>query len=67
MNRILFRPEAEEDLLTIALYIADFNSDAALSLVQRLRKRCAILKSRPFLGRLRPELGDGIRCLIEKP
>jgi toxin ParE1/3/4 len=67
MNRVLFRPEAEEDLLTIAVYVADFNANAAISLVQRLRKRCAVLKERAFLGRLRPELGDGIRCLVEKP
>jgi toxin ParE1/3/4 len=67
MSAVRFRPEAEEDLLTIALYAAEFSLDAANALIARLRKRCAALQRRPLLGRPRPEFGDGIRCLVERP
>jgi toxin ParE1/3/4 len=67
MNRLVFRPDAEADLLAIALYVAESNTEAAMSLVRRLRERCEILAAHPYAGRSRPELGAGIRSLGEYP
>lgn len=65
--QVVFRPAADADLLSIAAYIAERDPDRALSFVERLRTRCLALASQPHLGRPRPEFGDGIRSLWEKP
>lgn len=67
MKPVVFRPAAEADLLAIAAYIAENDPDRARKFIARLRQRCERLGARPNLGRLRPELGDDIRSLWEKP
>lgn len=67
MNTVLFRPQAEEDLLSIALYVSEWSPQRALALVSRLRRRCDILRTHPLAGRPRPELGDDLRSLVERP
>lgn len=67
MTSVVFRPEAEADLTAIAVYVAQDSVDAALGLVDRLRRRCEILRTMPNAGPLRPDLGDGIRALSERP
>lgn len=67
MRDIRFRLEAEADLLEIALYVAQDNVERARKLVARLRARVTILRTLPHAGRLRPEFGDGIRNLVERP
>lgn len=67
MTRVVFRPAAEADLLSIALSIADHSADRAFRVVARLRQRCDILKRHPEAGRPRSELGEGLRSLSERP
>lgn len=67
MTRIVFRPEAEADLTAIALYVAQHSPARAHALIDRLRKRCTMLETHPHAGRPRPELGDGLRSLVERP
>ena len=58
MSEIYFRPEAEADLLAIALHVAEASMPRAKKLVARLRSRCQILREFPLAGRPRPEFGD---------
>lgn len=67
MKPVVFRPAAEADLLAIAAYIAEHDPARARKLVARLRERCNRLSDRPHLGRPRPELGEDVRGLWEKP
>lgn len=67
MTRVLFRPEAEADLAAIALYVAQSSPKRAHALLARLRKRTDILKTLPRAGRPRPELGDSLRSLVDRP
>lgn len=67
MIAVVFRPEAEADLLAIALYIAEDSPERARRFTQRLRERCERLADHPHLGRPRPELGDDLRSLSERP
>lgn len=67
MTRVVFRPEAEIDLVAIALSVAERSESRALALVKRLRARCAALERHPQTGRPRGELGPGLRSLVERP
>jgi toxin ParE1/3/4 len=67
VTKVVFRPEAEADLIGIALFIADSSAARAAGFVTRLRKRCEMLEDRPRAGRPREELGAGLRSLVERP
>jgi len=62
--RVEFAPEAEADLLDIALYIAADDRDRALSFVSELEARCAGLAQFPERGRDRSDLTPGLRSLV---
>ena len=55
--------KAEEDLVDLWLYIAQDNTDAADRLLEELDRKCALLAENPALGRERPEIAPGLRCL----
>ncbi len=57
MARVLYAPEAEGDLLSIAEYIARDKSDAARRWVQRMRDACQALAIQPEVGELRAGFG----------
>ncbi len=57
MPRVIFAPEAEDDLTCIAKFIARDSPKAARKLVQRLRKTCNSLATQPDLGEIRDEFG----------
>ncbi len=61
--KVSFSPVARDDLLEIALYIAQDNPARALSFVEELEGKCTALGSAPGIGTARPELGEGIRML----
>jgi toxin ParE1/3/4 len=67
MSKLVFRPEAENDLEAIALYIAQSSLERASALVARLRRRTQILSTVPLAGRPRPEFGGDLRSLVERP
>jgi toxin ParE1/3/4 len=60
---VTFSPVARDDLMEIALYIAQDNPSRALSFVDELEERCLALGDAPGIGTGRPELGEGIRIL----
>jgi toxin ParE1/3/4 len=60
---VSFSPAAQEDLIDIAMYIAQDNPERALTFVDELEGRCDALALEPGISTARPELGDGIRML----
>lgn len=59
--RLLFAPLAEQDLESIADYIAAGNPRRAITFVQEIRQQCHRVALSPLGYRMRPELGEGIR------
>lgn len=52
---------ANEDLVAIALHIAQANPIAANTWLDTIEQKCQLLATMPELGRLRPELAATIR------
>lgn len=61
--KVEFSPVAQDDLLEIALYIAQDNPTRALSFVDELEAQCLRLGQAAGIGAPRPELGEGVRML----
>ena len=61
--KVTFSAVAKDDLLDIAVYIAQDNSTRALTFVDELEAKCNRLGNAPGIGTARPELGEGIRVL----
>lgn len=59
--KVSFSPAAQTDLLEIALYIAQDNTQRALTFVDELEAKCLGLGQAPGIGTARPELGNDIR------
>ena len=55
------RPEAENDILSIALYISDFNPDAALKWQHDILHDCRLLAQNPGIGVFRNSIRPGLR------
>ena len=58
---LLFTPLAEQDLESIAEYIAADNPLRAINFVREMRQQCQRIALNPPGYRLRPELGERIR------
>ena len=65
MGKYIVTPEAEEDLLDIALYIARDNIDAAISHNRRFYEIFQMLADNSATGRERPEIEAGLRSFPE--
>ena len=61
--KVTFSAVARDDLLDIAVYIAQHNSTRALTFADELEAKCIRLGDAPGIGTARPELGEGIRSL----
>jgi toxin ParE1/3/4 len=61
--KVTFSPAARDDLLEIALHIAQDNPTRALSFADELEDKCTALGHAPGIGTARPELGDGVPML----
>ena len=59
--KVDFSPVAKEDLIDIAVYIAQDHPVRALSFVDELESKCLGIGRTPGIGTGRPELGDGVR------
>ena len=57
---LLFTPLAEQDLESIAEYIAADNPLRAINFVREMRQQCQRIAQNPPGYRLRPELGERI-------
>ena len=62
--KVSFRPAVAGDLRDIGLNIAKDNPDRAGSFVVELVEKCRTIASRPKVGRLRPEIGEGVRSRV---
>jgi toxin ParE1/3/4 len=63
MAVVLRTAKAEDDLVELWLYITHDNPDAADRLLEEVDQKCALLAENPRLGRERPEIAQGLRCL----
>lgn len=61
MPRIVRRPQAHDDLLSIWNYVASDDPDAADRLLDRIYARLQSLAASPLIGTTRPELHDDLR------
>jgi len=61
MPRLLKRPEAENDLVDIWLYIAQDNPVNADRFLDRIQESCLALANFPQMGTKRDELKTGLR------
>jgi len=61
MPRCLKRPEAENDLVDIWLYIAQDNPANADRFLDRIQESCLALANFPQMGTKRDELKTGLR------
>lgn len=63
-RKVVFSPEAREDLLQLHRYIFSRGAPhAALAYVTRLQRRCANLAAFPEQGVLRDDIRPGLRLL----
>ncbi|MCC6763871.1 MAG: type II toxin-antitoxin system RelE/ParE family toxin [Deltaproteobacteria bacterium] len=61
MSRVTKRPEAEADLLEIAVYIAQDDLAASDRFIDAVAEKLDFLARHPTMGRLRPELAPNLR------
>ena len=62
--RVIFSPEAREDLLGLYDYIADEGGDAvALGYVERIEAFCRRLETFPERGTVRDDIRTGLRII----
>lgn len=59
--KIVFSPEAENDLIEIWLYIAEDNPAKATELIDILKETCIFLSENPKAGTKRDYLKQGLR------
>lgn len=57
-------PQAEADLADIADYVAQDSPVAALRLIERIEKACAMIGDEPLLGPARPEIAATARTWV---
>jgi toxin ParE1/3/4 len=63
MPSVLRTEQAETDLEEILEYLEERSPAAAERVAEAIDRRCALLEQCPEMGRLREELGPGIRSL----
>ena len=64
MKRLEFSRYIEEDLDTIADFIAQDNPVRAVSFIREIRQKLASLQHTPYLYQLRPDIGDDARMAV---
>jgi toxin ParE1/3/4 len=64
MARYRFTPQAEQDLLEIAEFIAKDRPDEANRLIDKTEQKCRALAAMPEMGRQREELASGLRSAV---
>ena len=61
MASVLFSESAKADLLEAWLFIAEESVVSADDLVDAIHQEVKILSLQPLMGRVRPELAEGVR------
>lgn len=57
-------PEAQEDLIEIWSYIAQFSEEAADKIIDAIYQKADLLARSPYLGKERSELHPGLRSFV---
>ncbi len=66
-RRNLISPEAQEDLIEIWEYIAQFSEEVADKTIDSIYQKSILLADSPYLGKARPELDLALRSFpVEK-
>jgi len=65
MTHVVYTPRARRDVIRIVERIAIEDRNAAIKFARQLEHHCSLLASTPSMGRLRPEVGLGVRSLVE--
>jgi len=63
VTRVVISPLAKRDLAAVGDYIAQDNPRAAREFIRKMRSRCLLLRTTPWMGRTRDDLGEEIRSL----
>lgn len=61
MTGVIHSQQAREDLLSIWLYVAEDNPNAADRLLDVIGKKCDLLGENPKLGQARPDIAPKMR------
>ena|SRR5438132_825703 len=64
MLSVVRTDQAETDLAEILDYVEERNPQAAEQLARAIDERCTLLSQLPLLGRMRQELGPGLRSVV---
>jgi toxin ParE1/3/4 len=62
-RKLIYRPRAAEDLEAIYRFIAQDSPARAFSFIERIQKRCDLLRDAPEQGRARPDLRSNLRIV----
>lgn len=67
MARLRLSPAARADLVEIRRYsIGEFGGEVADAYLRGFNQAFALLRERPFVGPVRRELGERVRCLTHR-
>jgi toxin ParE1/3/4 len=62
-HKLTYRPRAAEDLEAIYRIIAQDKPASALSFIEKIQRRCDLLRHSAQQGRARPDLRAGLRVI----
>jgi toxin ParE1/3/4 len=63
MPRVIFSPDAEDDVAEIGTYIARDNPKMALAVIADVEREALLLAEFPGLGQARDDLAPGVRTI----
>jgi toxin ParE1/3/4 len=64
MRRIVYAPEAKDDLEQIFAYLDEYSTSAATKLAIRINQRVGVVAAHPGIGRDRGDLIGGMRSVV---
>ena len=64
--KVIYSPQAEQDIDDIWLYIAGDNQEKATDFINIIQKTCIFLSENPEVGTKRNHLIQGLRCFFVK-
>jgi len=67
MTIVFVSPEAEEDLESIAAYIAQEDPQRAISFVAKIKRKISMLSEVPGLGRPRQDIAPNLHSIVVPP
>ena len=65
MTRVVYALRARRDVVEIVETIAVEDQSAAIKFARQLEHHCSLLGTAPGMGRERPDIGPGVRSLVQ--